>query len=239
MSTLVQLDPGLGVTRSRASGMAVAVRRACAVAALLACGTSAHAGIFDDDEARRAIIDLRTRISQLEDGAKSQNSQMAQQLQQMQNALLDLTNQNEQLRQQIAQLRGTNEQLAKDLSDVQRQQKNIAQGVDDRLKRVEPQQVSLDGKTFSADPEEIAAYEAATATLRSGDFDKAQGALGSFLRRWPRSTAIATSRAPSPPSRRSSPPRPRTRARPRPNWRSPTARSSCATSAAPRPRSPS
>jgi TolA-binding protein len=177
------LQPDLAVTGPRSAGMAAAVRRACAVAALVACGTSAHAGIFDDDEARRAIIDLRTRISQLEDSSKSQNAQNAQQLQQLQNALLDLTNQNEQLRQQIAQLRGTNEQLAKDLSDVQRQQKNIAQGVDDRLKRVEPQQVNLDGKTFMADPEEIAAYEAATATLRSGDFDKAQVSLGNFLRR--------------------------------------------------------
>ena len=47
---------------------------------------------------------------------------------------------------------GTSEQLAKDLSDVQRRQKDIVQGVDDRLKKVEPQQVNLDGKTFSADP---------------------------------------------------------------------------------------
>ena len=243
------------VTRPQASRRPRAyagLRRACAVAALLACGTSAHAGLFDDDEARRAIIDLRTRISQLEDASKSQSGQTAQQLQQLQNALLDLTNQNEQLRQQMAQLRGTNEQLAKDLSDVQRQQKNIQQGVDDRLKKMEPQQVNLDGKTFSADPEEIGAYEAATATLRSGDFDKAQIALNGFLRRWPasgyadwratgwatRSTAAATSRAPSSRSRPSSPPRPTTRARPRPSWPSPTARSSCATSRAPRPRWP-
>ena len=200
MATVPGLDAGRSgsldsstaavVTRPQASRRPRAfagVRHACAVAALLACATSAHAGLFDDDEARRAIIDLRTRISQLEDAAKSQSGQTAAQLQQLQNALLDLTNQNEQLRQQMAQLRGTNEQLAKDLSDVQRQQKNIQQGVDDRLKKMEPQQVNLDGKTFSADPEEISSYEAATATLRSGDFDKAQIALNGFLRRWPAS----------------------------------------------------
>ena len=202
MSRLVGLDvgPGLAMAVSRADGAAAAathpeasrrpfaaVRRACAVAALLACGASAHAGIFDDDEARRAIIDLRTRISQLEDASKAQTTQTAQQLQQLQNALLDLTNQNEQLRQQMAQLRGANEQLAKDLSDVQRQQKSIVQGVDDRLKKVEPQQVSLEGKTFTADPDEVAQYEAATATLRTGDFDKAQVALANFLRRYPAS----------------------------------------------------
>ena len=199
MATVVGLDAGRAgscdsgtaaiVTRPEASRRPhafAAVRRTCAVAALLACG-SAHAGLFDDDEARRAIIDLRTRITQLEDSSKVQTAQTAQQLQQLQNALLDLTNQNEQLRQQIAQLRGTNEQLAKDLSDVQRHQKDIVQGVDDRLKKVEPQQVNLDGKTFMADPDEVAAYEAATATLRSGDFDKAQVALSNFLRRYPAS----------------------------------------------------
>ena len=185
MAPVVELEAGrVGSRRPRAFA---AARRACAVAALLACGTSAHAGLFDDDEARHAIIDLRTRISQLEDSSKTQNAQTAQQLQQLQNALLDLTNQNEQLRQQMAQLRGANEQLAKDLSDVQRNQKNIVQGVDDRLKKVEPQQVSLDGKTFMADPDEVTAYDSATATLRSGDFDKAQAALSNFLRRYPAS----------------------------------------------------
>jgi len=55
-------------------------------------------------------------------------------------------------------------------------------------------QVSVDGKAFSADPEEISAYEAAAATLRSGDFDKAQAALGGFLRRYPASGYADTAR---------------------------------------------
>ena len=169
-------------------------RTACAAAALMVCGASAHAGLFDDDEARRAILEIRNRISQLEDSSKAQSAQTAQQLQQLQNALLDLTNQNEQLRQQMAQLRGTNEQLSKDLADVQRHQKDIVQGVDDRLKKVEPQQVNLDGKVFMADPEEVASYEGAAAILRSGDFDKAQAALGTFLRRYPASGYADTAR---------------------------------------------
>jgi TolA-binding protein len=56
---------------------------------------------------------------------------------------------------------------------VQRHQKDIAQGVDDRLKAVEPQRVELDGRSFTADAEEVRSYEDATGTLRSGDFDKA------------------------------------------------------------------
>lgn len=168
-------------------GVSSRVRTACAAAALLVCGASAHAGLFDDDEARRAILDLRTRITQLEDASKARNAQTDQTIQQLQNALLDLTNQNQQLRDQIAQLRGNDEQLARDLSDVQRHQKDIVQGVDDRLKKVEPQQVTLDGKQFMADPDEVASYESATATLRAGNFDKAQLALAAFLHRYPAS----------------------------------------------------
>jgi len=161
------------------------LRAVGAAVVLLACAASAHAGLFDDDEARRAILDLRNRISALEAQQKSHDAQTDQTLQQLQSALLDLNNQNEQLRQQLAQMHGSNEQLARDLADVQRHQKDLVQGVDDRLRKVEPQQVSLDGKQFTADPEEVSAYENATATLRGGQFDQAVQALGGFLRRYP------------------------------------------------------
>jgi tol-pal system protein YbgF len=165
----------------------IGLRAAAATAALLVFGSSAHAGLFDDDEARRAILDLRTRMSALEDSTKAHDAQVDQTLKQLQGSLLDLSNQNEQLRAQLAQLRGTNEQLARDLSDVQRHQKDIAQGVDDRLKAMEPQKVDLDGKTFTADPEEVHSYEDAMGTMRTGDFDKATQSFNAFLRRWPAS----------------------------------------------------
>jgi tol-pal system protein YbgF len=180
------LAPDAG-SRSGGNAVGARLRSVCAAAALLVCGASAHAGLFDDDEARRAILDLRTRMSQLEDAGKARSAQNDQTVQQLQNAMLDLTNQIQQLQAQLAQLRGTNEQLARDLSDVQQRQKDIVQGVNDRLKKVEPQQVTLDGKQFSADPDEITAYQAATDTLRTGDFAKAQLALSAFLQRYPAS----------------------------------------------------
>ena len=165
----------------------IGVRAAVAAAALLMFGASAHAGLFDDDEARRAILDLRTRMSALEDSTKVHDAQVDQTLKQLQGSLLDLSNQNEQLRAQLAQMRGANEQLARDVSDMQRRQKDIAQGVDDRLKAMEPQKVELDGKTFTADPEEVKGYEDAMGTMRTGDFDKATQSFNAFLRRWPAS----------------------------------------------------
>jgi tol-pal system protein YbgF len=165
----------------------IGVRAAVAAAALLMFGASAHAGLFDDDEARRAILDLRTRMSALEDSTKVHDAQVDATLKQLQSSLLDMSNQNEQLRAQLAQMRGANEQLARDVSDMQRKQKDIAQGVDDRLKAMEPQKVDLDGRTFTADPEEVKSYEDSMATMRTGDFDKATQAFNGFLKRWPAS----------------------------------------------------
>jgi tol-pal system protein YbgF len=163
------------------------VLRASVLAVLLAGAAGARAGIFDDDEARRAILDLRSRLSALEDSKRSRDAQIDQTLQQLQSSLLELNTQNEQLRQQIAQMRGDNEQLARDLADVQRHQKDLVQGVNDRLKAVEPQKVDLDGKSFTADPDEVHSYEDAMSTLRSGDFDHATQSLKAFMSRWPAS----------------------------------------------------
>jgi peptidoglycan hydrolase CwlO-like protein len=150
MRAVVGLDAGM---RNPRGVRAARFRTVIAAAALLVAGANAHAGLFDDDEARKAILDLRTRISQLEDAGKARDSQNAQSQQQLQNALLDLTNQIQQLQQQVAQLRGSNEQLARTVSDLQQHQKDIVQGVNDRLAKVEPQQVNLDGKLFTADPD--------------------------------------------------------------------------------------
>lgn len=161
--------------------------RALALAACLACSLPAQAGLFDDDEARKAILDLRTRIDDLRSQNLASQRQLTEQVQTLQRSLLDLNNQNEQLKADLARLRGQLETTQRDLADVQRRQKDITQGVDERMKRLEPQQVSLDGKEFTVEPDEKRAYEEAIAVLRSGDFDKASGALQAVMRRWPQS----------------------------------------------------
>jgi len=145
----------------------------------------AHAGLFDDDEARKAILDLRARIEEQRTQSAASQKQTAEQFQQLQRSLLELNNQNEQLRAELARLRGQGEQVQRDLSEVQRKQKDIAQGVDDRMRKLEPQTVSLDGREFTVEPDEKKAHDDAMATLRGGDFDKAAAALSAFLKRYP------------------------------------------------------
>jgi tol-pal system protein YbgF len=154
-----------------------------ALAAMLAAGT-ANAALFEDEEARKAILDLRQRVDQSVDQLRTRQ---AEQGEQFRRSLLDLNNQIEALKAEIARLRGANEQLARDLAEVQRQQKDLRQIADDRLRKLEPQPVTLDGKEFVAEPDERRVYDEAMAQLRKGDFTAAATGFGAFLKRYPKS----------------------------------------------------
>jgi tol-pal system protein YbgF len=165
------------------------------VAALIVTASGgARAGLFDDEEARKAILDLRARIQAnddraqagLADQAKAQAA-LLEQVNALRRSVLELNAQIEAQRAENAKLRGTQEQLARDVADLQKLTRDVSKGLDDRLRAIEPQKVSVDGKEFSADADERRTYDAAMATLRTGDFDKASVALGSFLQRWPNS----------------------------------------------------
>lgn len=162
---------------------------ACLLMALSA--PAAHAGLFDDDEARRAILDLRQKLEQGNEAQRARqaelNAQMTEQIGQLRSSLLDLSNQLELMRTENARLRGQVEQLARDVSELQLQMKDVNQGLEDRLRRLEPQKASVDGKDFMADAEEIRQYEAAMAQVRSGDFAAAATSLAVFRSRYPAS----------------------------------------------------
>jgi tol-pal system protein YbgF len=160
--------------------------------AALASGP-ARAGLFDDEEARKAILDLRARIQQSDDAQRVRVEALSRQLGEVQGdqlgtlrrSVLDLGTQNETLRAELAKLRGQNEQLARDLAEVQRKQTDLTQGMDDRLRKMEPQKIVVDGKEVLADPEEKRLYEAAMAAVRNGDFVEAANALTAFQKRYP------------------------------------------------------
>lgn len=148
----------------------------------------AHA-LFDDDEARKAILDLRQKFDAYRQENDAKLGRLINEAREAgttsQRSLLELTNQNEQLRAEIARLRGQNEQLAREVSELQRLQKDAQAGVDARLKQFEPARVSLDGVEFTAAPEEKRDYDAAVELLRKSEFGPASAALSGFLRRFP------------------------------------------------------
>jgi tol-pal system protein YbgF len=166
-------------------------------AALIAAATFAvaapvQAGLFDDDEARRAIIDLRAKVEQAAEQQRARQTATDQQIQQLgeqtalvRRSLLELNTAIEQLRTELARMRGENEQLAREVAELQRKQRDLLAGVDDRIRRLEPIKVSVDGKDFQADPEEKRQFEEAMAVFRGGDFAAATNVFNAFLRRYP------------------------------------------------------
>jgi tol-pal system protein YbgF len=147
----------------------------------------AHAALFEDDEARKAILDLRKRVDQNSEQLKARQTEQSEQLNQLRGALLDLSNQIELLRGEVAKLRGTNEQLARDLAEVQQRQKDLQQSTDQRLGKFEPQMVMVDGKEFMASPDERRAYDEAMTIFRKGEFTAAANAFSAFQKRFPKS----------------------------------------------------
>jgi tol-pal system protein YbgF len=175
--------------------------RACLLAAILGVAGGAQAGLFDDDEARKAILDLRARIAAGDDAAKvridalaASQVQLAEQLQALRRTLVDLNALIEAQRDELARMRGSQEQLLRDVAELQRRQNESVAGVEERLRKIEPQQVAVDGKEFLVDPDERRSYEEAIALLRSGDFDRAASALSAFNRRYPSSGYVDSSR---------------------------------------------
>lgn len=175
----------------------MAARGLTAAGLLLVLGVaagSARAGLFDDDEARKAIVDLRARVAAVDEANKARsaeaataNAQTAEQLAALRRSLLDLNNQLEAMRAEIARLRGNEEQFARDLSEVQRRQKDVGQAIDDRLRKLEPVKVVIEGREAMVDPEEKKAFDDAIAAIRAGEFDRSVTLLTAFQKRWPTS----------------------------------------------------
>ncbi|MEO7640993.1 MAG: tol-pal system protein YbgF [Ramlibacter sp.] len=150
----------------------------------------ANAALFEDDEARRAILEVRQRVEAQRVAAERQAEEMRranEENNQLRRSLLDLQQQIEALRGEVARMRGQDEQIARELADVQRRQKDVAQGVEERLRKFEPTKVTVDGREFVADPAEQREFDAALAVFRKGDFPAAQGVFAEFLRRYPQS----------------------------------------------------
>ena len=153
-----------------------------------------HGALFEDDDARRAILELRSRVEQQRLASDAAIQRQAEELRRstednglLRRSLLDLQNQIEGLRGEIARMRGQNEQLAREVSEMQRAQKDVRQGVEERLRRFEPAKVTLDGREFTADPAETRDYEASLAIFRRGDFPASQTSFTEFVRRFPQS----------------------------------------------------
>jgi tol-pal system protein YbgF len=182
------------------AGPTVQAARRTALASLLvvaaALGASgAQGAIFGDDEARKAILDLRQQVTDLADRDGKQLSELSKRLDRVeagQSGQLELANQIDGLRQDIARLRGQVEQLTNDLATLQRRDKDLYTDLDARLKKLEPQAVTVDGRTAQIDRGEQGAYDTALSQFRASDFRTAISSLQAFVARYPDSPFAAS-----------------------------------------------
>jgi tol-pal system protein YbgF len=161
-----------------------AFKRWLLLAFVLMAASSANAGIFEDEEARKAILDLRQKVESFRKESDQkfgdQAKQHSDEISQLRRSLLELQNQLEASNAEIANLRGQDEQL-------RRQHLDVSKSLDERLRKVEPTKVSMDGLEFLAEAAEKKSFEAALAVFRKGDFAEAQTAFNDFLNRNPQS----------------------------------------------------
>lgn len=159
-------------------------RIATACLALACCfPLHASAGLLDDDEARKAILDLRSKVENL---SRELNARIDTKSDK--SAALDMINQHEQTMQEIARLRGQIEVLANDVATAQKRQKDFYADLDARIAKLEPRQVNIDGKEAEVDANEVKSYDAAMKLFTAGDYKAAASALAEFVRRHPDSS---------------------------------------------------
>jgi len=170
----------------------------------------ANAGLFADDDARKQIQLLETRVRSLEDSLNKSQSDNKQQVKSM----LDLQSQIESLNNEIRKLRGQNEEMAHGLRDAEKRQKDFYVDLDTRVRHLEsaeeaaklaaekaakeaaekPTKDTSSAPAAVEDPSdpgpENRAYESAYAVYKGGDHAGAAKALLGFIQRYPDSVYV-------------------------------------------------
>lgn len=149
---------------------------------LAALPLSARAGLFDDDEARNRIEQLRVEVNEL--GKRADLASRNQ---------LEFGNQLEAIKADIAKLRGQIEVLTHELEATQKRQKDFYVDLDNRLRKLEQPPVEAKTEPPKPDPAlETRDYEAALAGLKASKFREAAVSFLAFIKTYPNSTLAAS-----------------------------------------------
>ena len=114
-------------------------RSVVAVAIGLLLSVSAHAGLFDDEEARKQIVQLRAQMADTQRAIDARVGELEAQAKNR--SIIDMFNQVEILKTEFAKLRGQIELLQNEMENTQKRQRDLYVDLDGRLRKVEAQQV--------------------------------------------------------------------------------------------------
>ncbi len=136
----------------------------------------AHAGLFEDDEARHAVLELRQKIVAIEEAEKQSSYNM-----------LDLQSQLAKMKDDNAKLRGETESLQNEVTRLQKTLTDYYASMDERLKKLEPKLVTVDGKEGLVLAAEQNDYDVALKFLRDNNAKSAIDSFYAFTKRYPNS----------------------------------------------------
>jgi len=147
-----------------------------------------HAALFDDEEARRQIIRLRSQVEASQKTIDERLAAIDARLGQMdssgQNRAVDLSQLLESLRQDMAKLRGQIEVLANQTDNIERRQKDLYVDLDTRLRKLEQNQSQLQDKLSQGERNAAAekqAYETALNQFKLGNYQLAITSFQAFM----------------------------------------------------------
>src|SRR6266700_1562187 len=130
---------------------------------LASLAAPSHA-LFGDEEARKAIVDLRDHLAQVEKEHDERMVQLAQRIDRLDNTLqaiqrgqVESGGQFDALRQELAKLRGLIEQGTNDVATLQKRNRDVYTDLDARIKKLEPTSMTVEGRSVQIDREEQAA----------------------------------------------------------------------------------
>lgn len=160
-------------------------------------GGTAHAGLFDDEEARKHINDLTDLVRTQNDAFNARIAKLESDNEQRGRAIIDLSNQIEELKTEIAKLRGQLEVLVNDADTAQKRQKDFYVDLDTRLRNLEKNGAAASGgdsagtdpaKTGTMDAAESKVYESALNQFKLGNYQGAIAGFQTFIQTWPSSS---------------------------------------------------
>jgi tol-pal system protein YbgF len=156
----------------------------------LAAG-AAHAGLFDDEEARQAVAKLR---DQVEANQKAAEERLTRIEALAQDRSIDLAKQLDQLKQDLALIRGQIEVQDHQIETLDRRQKDLYTDLDTRLRKLEAGAKAQEKQAASApDPVlEGNAYEAALNQFKLGNYQASVAGFQSFLATYPDSQQVSS-----------------------------------------------
>lgn len=157
-----------------------------------------HAALFEDSEARKKLLEMQTKETELENRIVSLEAVIKS------GSLSDMLNQIELVKQDVSKLRGDIETLRHLNANVEQRQKDLYQDLDGRLRRIEERSPSnnavLSNKISETSPAvsvpEIKAptdqeiYDQANVLLENAKYKESFQAFTDFIKQFPNSPLL-------------------------------------------------